>query len=221
MTVSASRARGRCPRWRRPATRPRATSVTALRAWVVRSVATGPRVVRPSRSARTPAATYSDAATVITRASDLSEAPPASTRRPTPRPPPLTAEIVPAVGDIALAVNSSPSGTTCGSDADSADNTNRLTDRTVKAETKNQVVPAGEKTTAATIRARRPRRTLATNRICRRCQRSIKTPANGPRNEYGSRTTANAAATEPPDACRSGEKNAYEASATWNTPSDS
>nr|WP_308209906.1 hypothetical protein [Actinomadura madurae] len=47
----------------------------------------------------------------------------------------------------------------------------------------------------------------------------MNTPANGPRAEYGSNVTANAAAAFVAVVCRSGEKNTYPASATWKTPS--
>jgi hypothetical protein len=49
--------------------------------------------------------------------------------------------------------------------------------------------------------------------------RSRIVPTNGPINEYGRRTTANAKAALSAFACRSGENKTNEAKALWNIPS--
>src|SRR3954449_3174580 len=59
---------------------------------------------------------------------------------------------------------------------------------------------------------------LAQTSTCRRDQRSSSTPANGPSSENGSSTTASAEAIAVADG-RSWEKSAYDAIATWKTPS--
>src|SRR5512145_1322089 len=144
---------------------------------------------------------------------------PSSFFRPNPMPPPPMATIVPVVVDTELAMTSSSRVTTCGSAADRPARKNRFTDRQASTATYSGTPVTPPKVSTATPRTMPVRSRLATTRICRRRHLSSRTPAKGPTREYGSSSTANAAATLPADVCRSGEKKNRLASAAWNAPS--
>jgi hypothetical protein len=65
----------------------------------------------------------------------------------------------------------------------------------------------------------RARKRFAKRIILCREKRSKIVPTSGPIREYGSRTTAKAAAADLASGCLSGEKRTKEASADWNIPS--
>ena len=93
--------------------------------------------------------------------------------------------MVPTVGAIAFAITSVSSATTCGSAADSEDRKNRLTPRTASTPT-YRGAPRPPEATRKAVRATNVARSRADQtRICRRDQRSMNTPANGPISEYG------------------------------------
>jgi hypothetical protein len=105
--------------------------------------------------------------------------------------------MVPTVGATAFAITSVSSATTCGSAADSEDRKKRLTPSTASTLTYSGG-PSLPEATREAVRATKLARSRADQtRICRRDQRSMNTPANGPISEYGRYSTAKAAAAAP------------------------
>ena len=127
--------------------------------------------------------------------------------------------MVPTVGATELAITSVSSVTTCGSAADSEDRKNRLTPSTASTPTYSGSPRLPEATRKA-VRATKTARTSADQtRICRRDQRSMNTPANGPTSEYGRYKTAKAAAAAPGSGKVVALKNTYAPSPAVNMPS--
>src|SRR5215470_11781566 len=119
---------------------------------------------------------------------------PVAAFRPAATIPPIVAMIPPAVGDTELAITSLSSGTTCGSAADSEARKNRFTPSTSRYETYSGS-PWLLDAISAAVRTTKPERSSADRtRICRRDQRSMNTPANGPISEYGRYKTVSAEA---------------------------
>jgi hypothetical protein len=127
--------------------------------------------------------------------------------------------MVPTVGATELAITSVSSVTTCGSAADSEDRKNRLTPSTASTPTYSGSPRLPEATRKA-VRVTKIARTSADQtRICRRDQRSMNTPANGPTSEYGRYKTAKAAAAAPGSGKVVALKNTYAPSPAVNMPS--
>jgi hypothetical protein len=93
--------------------------------------------------------------------------------------------MVPTVGATELAITSVSSLTTCGRAADSEDRKNRLTPSTASTPTYSGTPSLPEATREAVRATNEARSTADQTRICRRDQRSMNTPANGPISEYG------------------------------------
>ena len=90
--------------------------------------------------------------------------------------------MLPAVGATELAITSLSSLTTCGSAADSEDRKNRFTP--APAARRLQRHPSLPQATSEAVTTTNSERTTADQtRICRRDQRSMNTPANGPISE--------------------------------------
>jgi len=127
--------------------------------------------------------------------------------------------MVPTVGATELAITSVSSLTTCGRAADSEERKNRLTPRTASTLTYSGG-PSRPEATRAAVRATKEARSRADQtRICRRDQRSMNTPANGPTSEYGRYRTAKAAAAAPGSGKLVALKNTYAPSPAVNMPS--
>ncbi len=119
----------------------------------------------------------------------------------------------------ALASTRWSSSTTCGSEADRPEPTNRLMPVTIRAAAYSGTSDRPKPTAAAVSRTKTPRVRFATTRTRRRSQRSRSAPANGPTIEYGSSSTAKPAATAAGSAWRSGLNSTAPASPAWNRPS--
>jgi hypothetical protein len=130
-------------------------------------------------------------------AAEPSWPPPVTRCTPIPRIPPMKATTVPEVGATELAMTSLSELITCGSAADSDDRKNRLTPSTRRAPmySGSPNVPVATKPAATATKANRV--SADQTRICRRDQRSMNTPANGPTSEYGRYRTAKATAAAP------------------------
>src|SRR5207302_9982957 len=117
----------------------------------------------------------------------------------TPRPvsPPRNEAMVPLVGPTALAMTRVSSATTWGSAADSEDRKNLFTPSTASTLTYSGAPSRFEATSDAVTTTRAARSTADHTRICRRDQRSMNTPANGPISEYGRYKTVKAVAAVP------------------------
>ena len=102
-----------------------------------------------------------------------------------PARPPRNDTMVPTVGATELAITSVSSLTTCGRAADSEDRKNRLTPSTASTPTYSGTPSLPEATREAVRATNEARSTADQTRICRRDQRSMNTPANGPISEYG------------------------------------
>src|SRR5215470_8476618 len=144
---------------------------------------------------------------------------PVAAFRPAATIPPIVAMTPPAVGDTELAITSLSSGTTCGSAADSEARKNRFTPSTSRYETYSGS-PWLLDAISAAVRTTKPERSSADRtRICRRDQRSMNTPANGPISEYGRYKTVKAAAAAPGLGKLVALKNTYAPSPAVNMPS--
>src|SRR5215475_4762407 len=131
----------------------------------------------------------------------------------------MNATIVPAVGATEFAITSVSSLTTCGRAADSDERKNRLTPRTASTLT-YRGTPSRPEATREAVRATKVARSRADQtRICRRDQRSMNTPANGPISEYGRYKTVKAAAAAPGLGKLVALKNTYAPSPAVNMPS--
>src|SRR5215472_8039085 len=117
--------------------------------------------------------------------------PPVARCTPVPAMPPMNATTVPEVGATEFAITSSSAPTTCGSAADRAAKTNRLTPSATRAliQTGKPSAPPAMNTAPSATKAARA--SADQNRIWRRDHRSMNTPANGPTSEYGRYSTAN------------------------------
>ncbi len=111
--------------------------------------------------------------------------PPVMRCTPIPAMPPRKATTVPEVGATAFAMTSLSELITCGSAADSEDRKNRFTPRTSSAPMYRGRPNVPVATKAAVTATKANRASADQTRICRRDQRSMKTPANGPTSEYG------------------------------------
>jgi len=116
---------------------------------------------------------------------------------PNPARPPPNETIVPTVGATALAITRVSSATTCGSAADSEERKNLLTPSTARTPTYRGGPRRPEATREAVSTTNEARSRADQTRICRRDQRSMNTPANGPISEYGRYKTVKAAAAAP------------------------
>src|SRR5215475_5323058 len=131
----------------------------------------------------------------------------------------MNATIVPAVGATEFAITSVSSLTTCGRAADSDERKNRLTPRTASTLT-YRGTPSRPEATREAVRTTKAARSRADQtRICRRDQRSMNTPANGPTSEYGRYKTVKAAAAAPGLGKLVALKNTYAPSPAVNMPS--
>jgi hypothetical protein len=90
---------------------------------------------------------------------------------------------VPSVGASAFATTSCSSPTTWGRAADRADRKNRLTPSTASTLTYSGTPSFPETTSTAVSPTKTDRSSADQTRICRRDQRSMNTPANGPISE--------------------------------------
>ena len=102
---------------------------------------------------------------------------------PSPMKPPRKPAIVPAVGATELAMTSLSSATTCGRAADSDDRKNLFTPSTASTPAYSGTPRFPEATREAVTATKTARMSADQTRICRRDQRSMKTPANGPISE--------------------------------------
>ena len=91
--------------------------------------------------------------------------------------------IPPMVGATELAMTSLSSGTTCGRAADSDARKKRFTPRAASALMYSGTPSSPAPISRAVIATSTARTRAETSRICRRDQRSMKTPAKGPMNE--------------------------------------
>jgi len=122
---------------------------------------------------------------------------PVAAFRPRAAMPPIAPTMPPTVGDTEFAITSLSSATTCGSAADSEARKNRFTPSTSSTATYSGTPRSPAAMTAAVSSTNADRSSAARTRICRRDQRSMSTPANGPMSEYGRYRTANAVAAAP------------------------
>src|SRR5215470_8469063 len=127
--------------------------------------------------------------------------------------------MVPAVGATELAITSVSSLTTCGRAADSEDRKNLLTPSTASTLTYSGTPSLPEATREAVTATNEARSTADQTRICRRDQRSMNTPANGPISEYGRYKTVKAAAAAPGLGKLVALKNTYAPRPAANMPS--
>ncbi len=97
--------------------------------------------------------------------------------------PPIAAMIPPAVGATEFAITRVSSATTCGSAADSEDRKNRSTPSTSRTLAYSGTPRLPDATRMAVSATKAARSTADQTRICRRDQRSMNTPANGPISE--------------------------------------
>ena len=95
----------------------------------------------------------------------------------------MVVTIPPIVGATELAMTSLSSRTTCGRAADSEARKKRFTPSAASALMYSGTPNSPEATSRAVTSTRAARTSAETSRICRRDQRSMKTPANGPMNE--------------------------------------
>ncbi len=102
---------------------------------------------------------------------------------PTPTTPATVVTIPPMVGATELAMTSLSPGTTWGRAADSEARKNRFTPRAASALTYSGTPSSPAPISSAVMVTRTARTSAETSRICRRDQRSMKTPANGPMKE--------------------------------------
>ncbi len=91
--------------------------------------------------------------------------------------------IPPAVGDTAFAITSLSSATTCGSAADNEERKNLLTPSTSRTPAYRGTPRLPEATSEAVSTTKTERMRADQTSICRRDQRSMNTPANGPISE--------------------------------------
>src|SRR5215831_20763334 len=138
---------------------------------------------------------------------------------PRPTRPPANETTVPTVGATELAITSVSSDTTCGSAADSEDRKNRLTPSTARTLMYSGGPSLPEATSEAVRTTKMARSRADQTRICRRDQRSMNTPANGPISEYGRYKTVKAAAAAPGLGKLVALKNTYAPSPAVNMPS--
>ena len=140
-------------------------------------------------------------------------------RKPRPIPPPITTHTEPPVTARAFAVIRDLLSIINGIPAESPARINRLTPNATSTKTVISIPVFPWKIRSAIID--KVVALLKFANIIARCleTRSRIVPTNGPINEYGRRTTANAKAALSAFACRSGENKTNEAKALWNIPS--
>ena len=132
---------------------------------------------------------------------------------------PRNAATAPTAAAIEFIVTTCSRGTTCGSAADMPDETKRANPLTTNAPHSTSVVASTQRETDPTKATDSTRPMLAQTSTSRRSQRSISAPANGPSNEYGRNSTANAPAMASGLDARSGLNSSAPARPAWNRPS--
>ena len=99
--------------------------------------------------------------------------------------PPTALMMPPLVSETALATTSLCAGVTCGSAALNEDSRNLLTPSTASTAMYSGTLRLSATISAAVTSTSAARTGADQTRICRRDQRSMSTPANGPISEYG------------------------------------